>query len=106
MAFLIPGLISHNGGQKNCYFFVQKITIGILHKNIVFCSHNLVKPRRTEKRPTVLSSLQSRLTIAITFLEIYFLTHFRNFIRGYICFFWDLDFGKNYTFFSGFLVVV
>jgi len=44
-----------------------------------FFGHNLVKQRRTEKRPTVLSSLQSRLTIAVTFREIYFLTNFRIF---------------------------
>jgi len=44
--------------------------------------HNLVNLRRTEKGPTVLSSLQSRLTIAITLREIYFLTNFCIFCKG------------------------
>jgi len=47
-----------------------------------FFGHNLVKRRRTEKRPTVLSSLQSGLTTAVTFREIYFLTNFCIFYKG------------------------
>jgi len=72
-------------------FMVAKILLLFCAKNddsdfaqkyrflLPFFGQNLVKQRRTEKRPTVLSSLQPRLTICITFRKIYFFDQFSHF---------------------------
>jgi len=85
MALLILTLFRFMVAKKLLLFCAKNDDLDFAQKyrflEPFFC-HNLVKQRRTEKRPTVLSSLQSRLTTAVTFREIYFLTNFCIFYKG------------------------
>jgi len=71
--------------------FDQNYEIQILVKNSIFFSpffsRSLTNLRHTAKIPTVLNSLLEMLTIPIILRKIYFLTHFRIFYRGCLCFF-------------------